>query len=75
LTDLCSITKEGNSYLRPVRAPFKEDVILLGDAAGLCGPFLGDGIQTAVKSGIAAARAVEQPNVDLLTWNCLKRPK
>jgi len=59
----------------PVRAPFKEDVILLGDAAGLCGPFLGDGIQTAVKSGIAAARAVEQPNVDLLTWNCLKRPK
>ena len=47
----------------PVRTPFKENVILLGDAAGLCGPFLGDGIQTAVKSGIAAAKALEQPDV------------
>ena len=57
----------------PVRAPFKEDVILLGDAAGLCGPFLGDGIQTAVKSGIAAARAVEQPNVGPAYVELLKK--
>ncbi|WP_018963418.1 NAD(P)/FAD-dependent oxidoreductase [Coprothermobacter platensis] len=46
----------------PIRRLFIDNVFLVGDAAGLCGPFLGDGIQTAIKSGMAAAQAIDQRN-------------
>jgi flavin-dependent dehydrogenase len=38
----------------------KENVILVGDAAGFCNPFTGEGIRHAIKSGIAAGEAVQQ---------------
>lgn len=36
------------------------DVILVGDAAGFCNPFSGEGIRLAIESGILAAEAVAQ---------------
>jgi flavin-dependent dehydrogenase len=44
----------------PIRRFYTDNVFLIGDAAGLCGPFLGDGIQTAIKSAMAAAQAIGQ---------------
>lgn len=36
------------------------NIILVGDAAGFCNPFSGEGIRLAIKSGIAAGEAVRQ---------------
>lgn len=36
------------------------NVILVGDAAGFCNPFSGEGIRLAIKSGIVAGEAVQQ---------------
>lgn len=36
------------------------NVILVGDAAGFCNPFSGEGIRLAIESGIAASEAMKQ---------------
>ena len=48
---------------RPFSGPFplgKDNALLVGDAAGLTKPITGEGIGTAVKSGLLAAEAVIQ---------------
>lgn len=42
----------------PVNKRCIDRILLVGDAAGFCGPFLGDGIQTAVLSAQCAANAL-----------------
>ena len=37
----------------------EENVILVGDAAGFCNPFSGEGIRLAIESGIAAGESVK----------------
>ncbi len=38
----------------------RDNVILVGDAAGLCNPFSGEGIRFAIESGFAAGEAVRE---------------
>lgn len=38
----------------------KEDVVLVGDAAGFCNPLSGEGIRFAIESGFAAGEAAHQ---------------
>lgn len=38
------------------------EIILIGDAAGFCNPFSGEGIRLAIESGILAGEAVAQAN-------------
>ncbi len=57
----------------PCSAPIcgEEDVILIGDAAGFCNRFSGEGIRLAIESGIAAGEAVGQAERDLETLSSL----
>lgn len=58
---------KGHAYLlhdqspRPLRA---EDVLLIGDAAGLAYGYSGEGIRPAVESGLLAARAIREHTGD-----------
>jgi geranylgeranyl reductase family protein len=56
LTNLvgCSIGLGGESYI-----PSSKRIFLVGDAAGLTDPLLGEGISNAIKSGQAAALAID----------------
>ena len=38
----------------------RDDVILIGDAAGFCNSFSGEGVRLAIESGVAAGSAVEE---------------
>jgi len=42
----------------------KENIILVGDAAGFCNHFSGEGIRLAIESGIAASEAVVEAESD-----------
>lgn len=44
----------------PLKNIYKNRVMLIGDAAGLCGAFAADGIKGALASGIAAAKLIER---------------
>ncbi len=44
--------------------PGERNVILVGDAAGLCNPLSGEGIRLAIESGEAAADAIDQATRD-----------
>lgn len=51
-------------YARPQRRIAAEGVLLVGDAAGLAYPVSGEGILTAVESGVLAARALVDAGTD-----------
>jgi geranylgeranyl reductase family protein len=38
----------------------RDDVILIGDAAGFCNSFSGEGVRLAIESGVAAGNAIEE---------------
>ena len=45
----------------------KENIILVGDAAGFCNPFSGEGVRLGIESAIAAAEALLQAENDHTT--------
>ncbi len=72
MTKLLSLLKDEFSF-KPVEmsareiapVPFAispiglENVVLVGDACGLCNPFSGEGIRFAIESGVAAAESIK----------------
>ncbi len=63
VAECCRVTGQVVPYGRFGRRPGRENVLLVGDAAGFVEPVTGEGIAYAIESGLLAAQAIHEAHL------------